>query len=126
MVCNLTAGLRRLILSGATLLALVGAGAAQPTPQSKQLTEGHDLALALCAVCHVAAADQRDVPVMSHPGRPFRDIANQQGVTADSLRTFLLTTHSTTDPPFTMPNPQLTDQQIGAMIAYILSLRGQK
>lgn len=62
---------------------------------------------------------------MSHPGPPFRDIANQPGITPASLRTFLLITHSTTEPPFTMPNPRLSDRQIDAMIAYIISLRGQ-
>jgi mono/diheme cytochrome c family protein len=125
MVRDLAIGVRHFLLSGAALLAVAGAAAAQPAPQAKQLAEGHELALALCSVCHVAAADQQGVPVMSHPGPPFRDIANRPGVTADGLRTFLLTTHSTTEPPFTMPNPRLSDRQVDAMIVYILSLRGQ-
>jgi len=61
---------------------------------------------------------------ISSPGPPFRVIANRTDVTATSLRTFLTTTHSTTVPPFTMPNPRLSDRQLDAVIEYILSLRG--
>jgi mono/diheme cytochrome c family protein len=125
MVRDLIIGMRRLALGGVILLALAGNAPAQPAPQAKQLAEGHDLAMALCSVCHVAAADQQGVPVMSNPGPPFREIANKPGITPESLRTFLLLTHSTTEPPFTMPNPRLSDPQIDEMIAYILSLRGQ-
>ena len=110
-------------------LALAGAAQAQTPPQTpsrtEQLVEGRDLALALCSVCHLAAPDQVGMPMMSTPGPSFRDIANHAGVSAESLRRFMLTTHSTTTPPFTMPNPKLTDRQLDAVIAYILSLRGQ-
>jgi mono/diheme cytochrome c family protein len=125
MECDLTRGIHRLARGSLVLLALAGTASAQPPPPARQLAEGHDLAMALCSVCHVVAADQQGVPVMSHPGPPFRDIANQPGITPQSLRTFLLITHSTTEPPFAMPNPRLSDPQIDAMIAYILSLRGQ-
>ena len=114
--------------STAALLALAPAGAApaqQTPPQAKQIEEGHDLALALCSVCHIAAPDQIGTPTMSSPGLPFRTIANSPTVTAAVLRGFLLTTHSTTTPPFTMPNPRLSKRQLDAVIAYILSLRGQ-
>lgn len=107
------------------LLAFAAGAAAQPAATRQQLAEGHDLAQALCAVCHVAGPDQQEAPVMSNPGPPFRDIANRPGITAAALRTFLVTAHSSTNPPFTMPNPRLTDVQIDAIIAYILSLRGQ-
>jgi mono/diheme cytochrome c family protein len=114
---------------GAALLALAGAAQAQIPPQTpqqtEQLVEGHDLALALCSVCHIAAADQVGTPVMSSPGPPFRAIANRAEVTPASLRHFMLTAHSATTPPFTMPNAKLSDRQLDAVIAYILSLRGQ-
>ncbi len=63
---------------------------------------------------------------MSSPGPPFRDIATRAEVTPASLRRFMLTAHSTTTPPFTMPNPKLSDRQLDAVIAGILSLRGQQ
>ena len=112
------------LLAGA-LLALAGTASAQTAPQAKLLVEGHDLALALCSVCHIAASDQTGTPMLTNPGPPFRTIANRAGVTPLSLRNFLLTTHSSTTPPFTMPNPQLSDRQIDAVVAYILSLRTQ-
>lgn len=117
----------------AALLAIAGSVQAQspqsPAPQdllqARQLEEGHDLALALCSVCHVAAPDQVGAPVMSSPGPPFREIANRPEVSPASLRQFMLTAHSSTTPPFTMPNPKLSDRQLDAVIAYILSQRGQ-
>lgn len=111
----------------ALLATIVAAAAlAQSTPSADDFEEGHRLALALCSVCHIAAPDQLGVPVMSSPGPPFRDIANRPGITKEALRTYLLATHSTTEPPFTMPNPRLTDRQIDAILAYILSQRDQK
>ena len=53
----------------AALLALAGVAQAQTSPQAKLLAEGHELALTLCSVCHVAAADQTGTPVMYIPGR---------------------------------------------------------
>ena len=108
----------------AALLTSTAAGAQVPPPPIP-LEEGHALALALCSVCHLAAPDQIGVPVMTNPGPPFRTIANLPGVDAIFLRNFLTTAHSTTMPPFTMPNPELSSRQIDAMIVYILSLRGQ-
>lgn len=116
--------MRILILALAASLAATTARA-QPAPADKRLAEGHDLALALCAVCHVAAADQQGTPMLTNPGPPFAEIARRPGISPAYLRDFLLHTHSSTNPPFTMPNPSLTDRQIDAMIAYILSLRGQ-
>jgi len=118
---------------GVALLALASAAQAQnqqptatPTAvQARQLEEGHDLALSLCSVCHIAAPDQVGTPMMSSPGPPFREIAERATVSAASLRQFMLTAHSSTNPPFTMPNPKLSDRQLDAVIAYILSLRGQ-
>jgi mono/diheme cytochrome c family protein len=114
----------RLLLLWLAVTLFVGAAQAQTRPQAKAIGEGHDLALALCSVCHIAASDQTNTPMMSSPGPPFRVIANRTEVTAPSLRTFLTTTHSTTNPPFTMPNPKLSDRQLDGVIDYILSLRG--
>ena len=107
----------------AALLTLAGVAQAQTSPQAELLAEGHGLALTLCSVCHVAAADQTGTPVMPNPGPPFRDIANRPEITPAALDTFLRIAHASTFPPFTMPTPHLSDRQINAMIAYILSLR---
>jgi mono/diheme cytochrome c family protein len=112
-------------LLAAALLVLGSAAHAQAPPPPKPSDEGHTLALGLCSVCHIAASDQVGTPVMTNPGPPFRTIANRPGVDAAYLREFLLSTHSTTTPPFTMPNPELSDHQTNAVVSYILSLRGQ-
>ncbi len=117
---------RRFAAPLALAVALAGAAQAQQTPSpAKQIAEGHDLALMLCSICHIAASDQNGTPMVSSPGPPFSTIANSPTVSPAVLRSFLLTTHSTTNPPFTMPNPHLSDRQLNAVIAYILSLRGQ-
>jgi len=79
----------------AALLTLAGAAQAQTTsPQAKLLEEGHRLALTLCSVCHVAAADQSGPPVMKDPRPPFSDIANRPEITPAAVRTFLRIAHA--------------------------------
>jgi mono/diheme cytochrome c family protein len=129
MPCSLVKDTRMRLLPlwlATVLLTFISAAQAQTSPQALQFAEGHELALTLCSVCHIAAPDQGGAPVMSNPGPPFRDIANNPAITPAALRTFLLTAHANTVPPFTMPNPQLSDQQINAMIAYILGMRAQR
>jgi mono/diheme cytochrome c family protein len=120
------------------ILILIGAvstgGAAQMLPQRNQhlsetpaqavrIEEGHRLALELCSVCHIVASDQIGAPVLRNPGPPFRDIANSPDTTRASLRTILTTTHSSSTPPFAMPNPHLTEGQLQDVVGYILSMR---
>jgi hypothetical protein len=61
--------------------------------------------------------------MMSSPGPPFSTIANNPAFGPAVLRGFLLSTHSTTNPPFTMPDPHLSDRQLDAVITF--SLRRQ-
>jgi mono/diheme cytochrome c family protein len=114
--------------------AILAAGAAQTPPQPNRQTsatsaeaarieEGHRLALELCSVCHVVAPDQVSAPELRNPGPPFRDVANRPDTTCASLRMTLTTTHSSSTPPFSMPNPHLTEGQLRDMVGYILSMR---
>jgi cytochrome c1 len=57
------------------------------------------------------------------PAPSFRIIAKKRGTNADSLRNFLLTTHTILAEPANMPNPQLTKDQVTQLVSYILSLR---
>ena len=108
------------------LLSVVGAGliGASCLAQPASVSEGHRLALLICASCHVVASDQEAPPILKNPGPSFVSIANGRGVTAESVRAFIRTTHSTTTPPFTMPNPQLADYQADAIVSYLVSLKG--
>lgn len=85
------------------------------------IRQGHDLAVAICGLCHVAAADQTFPPEAKPPAPPFSEIA--QRMDADALTKFMTTTHRGLDEPSGMPNPQLMDYQIKQIVAYIVSLR---
>jgi mono/diheme cytochrome c family protein len=102
-------------------LAILFGGAA--SAQEDEVARGHRLATLICSACHVAAPDQDFEPILRPPAPPFVSIAQRSNVTADSLRTFLTTTHRDISNPNGMPNPQLLDDQIRGVSAYILSLR---
>ena len=95
---------------------------AQPDAKD-EVQKGHQLAATICAVCHVAAADQPYPPIMQPPAPSFTSIA--QRMDAESLTKFVATTHRGLDTPKGMPNPQLMDYQIKQVVAYILSLRNE-
>jgi len=98
-------------------------GWAQETNVAQTARKGHDLAAIICANCHVAAADQRFMPVLNPPAPSFETIAQRPDTNADSLQKFMTTTHRGLDHPKGMPNPYLADYQITQVVAYILSLR---
>lgn len=79
-----------------------------------QANSGKDVAVQLCASCHLVAEDQQsalaDVPT-------FASIAAKHGEEIDYLAGFLADPH----PP--MPNFNLTRREIRDLLAYIKSLR---
>jgi mono/diheme cytochrome c family protein len=93
---------------------------AQPDAEG-DVQKGHQLAAAICAICHVAAADQPYPPIMKPPAPSFASIA--QRTDAEALTKFIATTHRGLDTPKGMPNPELMDYQVKQVVAYILSLR---
>ena len=113
-----------LLAIAATLIAALADGArAQQHPAAGDPQEGHRLALKICSFCHVAASDQPFPPTLRNPGPSFQAIADRPSTTAVWLRNFLLTTHTTIAEPATMPNPDLADDQVTNIVAYLLSLR---
>ena len=86
---------------------------------------GRQLALGVCASCHVVSADQAAPPKMKPPAPSFRQIAIRPGVTVKSIRHFLLTTHKTLRTPPEMPSLLLTDEEASAAAEYIVSLRNR-
>jgi mono/diheme cytochrome c family protein len=117
----------RLIL---TLLAFVlvsigptrGQGQARSTPNEEDVQKGHTLAIGICAICHVAAPDQPNQPLLRPPAPSFASIVRQKTFDAESLTRFMKTTHRGLDNPQGMPNPDLMDYQIKQIVAYFLSL----
>ena len=106
-----------------SLFVCAATGGLSAQPNSEEVSRGHRLALLACAPCHVVASDQETAPILRIPGPRFDAIANRTGTTANSLRTFLSTTHARMSVPSGMPNPQLADYQMTELISYILSLR---
>ena len=109
------------------VFAAWGAPAAkgQTKPAEGNMQAGRALALLVCASCHVVAPDQPFKPVYKGPPNPpnFKEIANQPGVTAESLRHHLETLPAVARN--SMPNLLLSDDQLRDVAAYILSLRDQ-
>lgn len=69
------------------------------------------LSIGLCAPCRLVTPDQTSPSILKQPTPSFASIANRPNVTDHSLCTFLQKTHSTTNSPFRMPNPELADYQ---------------
>jgi mono/diheme cytochrome c family protein len=115
----------RIALGG--LLAFgICAGAAwsqEPGNISDEVQKGHHLAALICSNCHVAGPDQSIEPILRPPAPSFESISRRNTVSADTIRTFLTTTHRDIANPKGMPNPQLLDFQIEQVTAYLLSLR---
>ena len=107
-----------------SLIFSAGLLSATAQPDSNEdIQNGHKLAVAVCAYCHLAAPDQADRPTVKPPAPSFESIAQRKDTTADSLRLFLTTTHRGIDAPKGMPDLDLMDYQLKELIAYILSLR---
>jgi cytochrome c551/c552 len=113
-------GSLRLLLNA---LACVIASAPLHAAGASPVARGEGVARNVCAACHVVARDQPP-PLLSQVATSFSEIANRPGVSEQSLRKFILTTHwDGKTVPVTMPNPMLTAEQARAVARYILSLR---
>jgi mono/diheme cytochrome c family protein len=113
--------LRRFLLSALLLLAAsLGASpgrAAGPLAMPAPGTEkGLALARAWCANCHAVesgdTAPFADIPT-------FAAVARQPSTTAPALHAFLSTPHGD------MPDIKLKSDELDAIVAYILSLKGK-
>ena len=93
------------------------------TSDSRSLVRrGEQLARIQCSQCHLV--DQGPPPSLNVSAPSFESIANRRTVNEKSLRHFISTTHWDGQTiPMTMPAPELPKQEIGAVVAYIMSLR---
>jgi hypothetical protein len=83
---------------------------------------GHDLAQAKCSTCHLIEPGQKNPP--DHVGGPaFQTVADRPDVTAATLRQHLQTTHASKIIPLSMPNPNLSQDELNKIIDYLLSLK---
>jgi mono/diheme cytochrome c family protein len=98
---------------------------AQTSAGGGDVQAGQRLAADVCSNCHMVSLAQAAQPKLRPPAPSFIAIANRPGVTAASLRAFLLTTHKTMRTPPNMPSMLLSDDEAASAAAYILSLRTQ-
>lgn len=111
---------RRTAFISSLTFALVIAGAAVPANADSlsklvDVTDGDRLAHTLCVNCHVVDSNG---PVIRTDRVPsFSWIANQKGLTANTLPAWLSTSHER------MPDFALTRDEIRKVSAYIMSLR---
>jgi mono/diheme cytochrome c family protein len=119
-----TGSIMRLILTSIVFtLFFIGHTWGQPGAlNAEDVQKGHELAIHICAICHVAAPDQPYQPIRRPPAPSFAAIARQKAFHADSLTHFMKTTHQGLDNPQAMSNPDLMDYQIKQIVAYFLSL----
>src|SRR5271166_5438135 len=92
---------------------------------AKDVQQGHRLAVIICANCHLVASDQPYEPILRPPAPSFESIAQRSDMDAVALQKYLSTLHREVAHPENMPNPQLVDDQMKQVVAYLLSLRKQ-
>lgn len=110
------------LLAPALFAAAIGAAHAQPT-QADPVAAGRDIALKICANCHVVAGSQESPPLLKPPAPSFAEIAAKPGTSEASLRDFLRQPHGEARRSSRMPAFTLGDFQIAPLVAYIESLR---
>jgi mono/diheme cytochrome c family protein len=92
-------------------------------PNPDEVRKGHELAVTICALCHLAAPDQALKPKLERPAPSFASIAQRKDFNAEWFSHFMTTTHRGLDNPKGMPNPLLMDYQVKEIFAYLMSLR---
>jgi mono/diheme cytochrome c family protein len=91
---------------------------------SADVRSGYRIAQAICSTCHIVQPAQARPPVLVQPGPTFMEIANRPDSTPESLRNFISSTGwDMQSRPITMPNQRLSDQSIGEVVSYIMSLK---
>lgn len=98
------------------------AAAAQTLSSAADGQRGRQLALSLCASCHLVDANQPTVLLPGPPAPSFEAIANTGGLTPEALRA-RLRAHQAFAPD--KPSMLVSDDQIAPITAYIMSLKRQ-
>jgi len=107
------------------IFGICGARAAEP-PATQSNARGEHIAQNLCSTCHIVAKEQQFPPILDPPAPSFLVIANRPGVSTESVRRFIVSTHwDTRTLPMRMPSTLLTDEQIDEVARYLMSLRAQ-
>ena len=110
------------LLVSAFLTGALAPANAQPS-KADPIAAGRDIALKICASCHVVANDQETAPLLKPPAPSFAEIAARPTTNEASLRDFLGKPHGEARRASKMPAFTLGELQIAPLVAYIESLR---
>jgi len=106
--------LRAILALGTVFMLGADLAFAAPATNQPDPVHGKDLAVGLCANCHLVGAGQEhanvDVP-------SFNEIANKEGQTAGAIMAHIML------PKHPMPTIPLTRSELADLAAYILSMR---
>ena len=91
--------------------------------QAQKVADGREIALKVCAICHVVAEDQAAPPTMKPPAPKFAEIAARPNVTEASPRDFLMKPHGEARAMSAMPGFLMPSYQADAVISYLMSLK---
>jgi cytochrome c553 len=105
---------------GIALILAFGSGDAFA---SVHVSAGRALALSACTACHIVEPNQQRPPIIAIRLPTFQQIADDPQTSEVSLRRFLHDPHIGNTVPFVMPEPNLSEDQIHDLAAYIMSLR---
>lgn len=112
-----------IVLSAALYVAGASAYAASVRSVNKSVEDGRNLASMICVQCHVVVANQAAPPMFDPPGPAFQAIADNPKTTAGSIRETLRATNHKSVAEAGMVNFHLSENDIGELSDYILSLR---
>jgi mono/diheme cytochrome c family protein len=105
------------------VFAVIGPCGWASADEADDVRAGKELAARACAPCHAMPSAAAEGQSPGPPRRSFQEIARSDKAAPDSLWSFLKTTHNSISHPGNMPSPELTEQQIRLIYAYIASLR---
>jgi mono/diheme cytochrome c family protein len=98
-------------------------GIAPALGQQAKVADGREIALKVCAICHVVAEDQAVAPTLKPPAPSFSDIAARPAVTEAFLRDFLTKLHGQARALSAMSGFVMPSYRADAVIAYVMSLK---
>ncbi len=109
----------------AVVLALCGCAPAHAQrAHGSTGARGEHISRRVCSACHVVASDQEFPPILEPPAPRFDEIANRPGMTAKTIRHFVMTTHWDMNTiPMKMPDLMLLPEDASAVSVYIMSLK---
>lgn len=107
-----------MLIPRTALALIVTAAAIVPAAIGQQIgnaERGMQYASEVCSACHAVRSGEMRSPISDAP--PFEEIANTSGMTFTALTVWFQSSHPT------MPNINMTDEEMRDVIQYILSLK---